>query len=166
MGYLQDNMRVCVVCEVPAHLRCGGCGNVWYCGAKHQKSHWLEHKAACSPFKIEETPQLGKYLVAGRTLNPGDLILDEEVSVLGPPGDDDSPDLCLGCYYPTHSYSCSKCGVPLCGPRCETDSPHTQECSTLAKYKAEGDDGDAGDGSGDDGVPLCGPRCETDSPHT
>ena len=127
-------MRCCAVCGVAANQRCGGCGNVWYCGLKHQKSHWLQHKSSCNPFKIEQSTQLGKYLVAGRNLNPGDLILDEEVSVLGPPGDEDCPDLCLGCYFPTHSYSCSKCSAPLCGPRCETQSPHTQECEILARY--------------------------------
>ena len=128
-------MRSCVVCKVAASQWCGGCGNVSYCGVKHQKSHWIEHKAACSPFKIEQSAQLGKYLVAGRNLSAGDLILDEEVAVIGPTGDEDLPDVCLGCYFPTHGYKCSKCQAPLCGPTCETRSNHSQECTVLAKYE-------------------------------
>ena len=127
-------MRSCVVCAVEASQWCGGCGNVSYCGVKHQKSHWAEHKAVCSPFKIQQSAQLGKYLVAGRNLIAGDLILDEEVAVLGPTGDDGSTGVCLGCYFPTHGYKCSKCQAPLCGPTCETKSDHAQECDILAKY--------------------------------
>jgi len=130
----KKTMRSCVVCEVPASQWCGGCGNVSYCSLKHQKSHWPEHKAACGPFKIEQSPQLGNYLVAGRNLKPGDLILDEEVAVLGPIGDEGSPEVCLGCYFPAHGYKCSKCEAPLCGPRCETQSDHSQECAILEKY--------------------------------
>ena len=34
--------------------------------------------------------------------------------------------VCLGCYYPAHAYSCSRCHAPLCGPQCETKSHHIQ----------------------------------------
>ena len=128
-------MRLCAVCGVDAHQWCGGCGNVSYCGIKHQKSHWADHKPLCGPFKIQQSPQLGKYLVAGRNLESGDLILDEEVAILGPAADEESADICLGCYFPVHGYKCSKCSAPLCGPRCETQSNHLQECDILAKYQ-------------------------------
>eukprot|EP00092_Neocalanus_flemingeri_P007671 GFUD01008283.1.p1 GENE.GFUD01008283.1~~GFUD01008283.1.p1 ORF type:complete len:508 (+),score=99.99 GFUD01008283.1:66-1589(+) len=127
-------MRGCVVCGVGASQCCGGCGNVSYCGVKHQKSHWADHKAACSPFKIEQSAQFGKNLIAGRNLSAGDLIIDEEVAVLGPTVDEGSPGVCLGCYFPTHGYKCSTCQAPLCGPTCETQSDHAQECEVLAKY--------------------------------
>ena len=65
-----------------------------------KKKHWPTHKSACAPCKTlksevrksRETEaknkgflqELGNYLVAGRDLPPASLVLDEEVSVLGP----------------------------------------------------------------------------------
>ena len=59
----------------------------------------------------------GNFLVAGRDLARGDLILDEDVSVVGPA--DHETRVCVGCYFPAHDYSCSFCQVPLCGPSCQ-----------------------------------------------
>ena len=128
-------MRKCVVCGLSAENWCGGCGNVSYCGVKHQKQDWTSHKNQCHPWRIAKSDQLGQYLVAGRDLDPGDVVLDDDVSVLGPADGDTR--VCLGCYYPTHGYTCSTCGVPLCGPSCQLpSSPHHQECATIAKYEA------------------------------
>ena len=128
-------MRKCVVCGLSAENWCGGCGNVSYCGVKHQKQDWTSHKNQCHPWRIAKSDQLGQYLVAGRDLDPGDVVLDDDVSVLGPADGDTR--VCLGCYYPTHGYTCSTCGVPLCGPSCQlSSSPHHQECTTIAKYQA------------------------------
>ena len=126
-------MKCCAVCGVSSSQWCGGCGNVSYCGVKHQRQHWPHHKSQCGTVKTCQSPELGNYLVAGRDLSPGDLLLDEDVSVLGPAGDE--PDLCVGCYYPSHGHSCSLCGAPLCGPSCQSDSsPHSIECPTLASF--------------------------------
>ena len=132
-------MRDCAVCGVPASTWCGGCGNVSYCSATCQKKNWPGHKAACQPTKTLTSPDLGNYLVAGRDLAPGDLLLDEDVAVLGPHDtcDADGTRVCPGCYFPTHGYTCSSCHVPLCGPSCEADnSPHKAECETIARYGA------------------------------
>jgi len=132
-------MRPCAGCGVPASTWCGGCGNVSYCSAACQKKSWPGHKTQCSPTKTLSTPDLGNYLVAGRDLNPGDLLLDEDVTVLGPHDtcDSDGTSVCPGCYFPCHGYTCSKCHVPLCGPSCEEDSsPHKAECETIKRYRA------------------------------
>jgi len=125
-------MRMCVCCGKASSQHCGGCGNVSYCGVKHQREHWTSHKAACRPTKVESSPSLGNYLVAARDLNPGDLILDEPVSVLGPPTDC-KVSLCLGCYFPVNSYRCDGCGTPLCGPTCQTNNHPEEECWLLSE---------------------------------
>ena len=132
-------MRKCVVCGATSSQWCGGCGNVSYCGVKHQRQHWAVHKSQCGTVKTAHSPLLGNYLVAARNLRPGDLILEEDVSVLGPAtelGEDEDEEVCVGCYYPSHGHTCSLCGAPLCGPSCQSDpaSPHTQECNTLASF--------------------------------
>jgi len=107
---------------------------VSYCGVKHQKQHWSSHRSQCSPWKICQSDRLGHYLVAGRDLEPGDLVLDEDVAILGPA--DDESRVCTGCYFPTHGYTCSTCGAPLCGPSCEHNSDHQQECEVISRYAA------------------------------
>ena len=127
-------MRLCVVCGAASSQWCGGCGNVSYCGVKHQRQHWPQHKSQCGTVKTCQSPLLGNYLVAARDLRPGDLILEEEVSVLGPASEQEEEEVCLCCYYPSHGQTCPLCGAPLCGPSCQSDpsSPHRQECATLA----------------------------------
>lgn len=41
--------RVCAACSVwtGKHMRCSGCGMVYYCGKPCQLAHWKEHKSAC-----------------------------------------------------------------------------------------------------------------------
>ena len=81
--------------------------------------------------------------MAARDLRPGDLILEEEVSVLGPATDqqeqEQEEEVCVGCYYPSHGHTCPQCGAPLCGPSCQSDpaSPHSQECATLASFNLD-----------------------------
>ncbi|XP_023319622.1 protein msta isoform X2 [Eurytemora carolleeae] len=107
-------MRLCGICDSPAPQSCGGCGNVRVC----------------------EDKICGQFLVAGRNLKAGDLILDEEVGLLGPPSGEPRPDnICLGCYFPAPSYTCSTCHAPICGPSCEKKSDHTQECKMVEKFK-------------------------------
>ena len=127
------------MCGVSSSQWCGGCGNVSYCGPKHQKQDWPRHKAHCGPVKTCHSPLLGNYLVAARDLSPGDLLLDEDVSVLGPAPEEDDEEVCLGCYYPSHGHRCPRCGAPLCGPSCQSDSsPHSQECGTLSNTDISG----------------------------
>ena len=48
---LQKPLRDCKTCgaRAPIHLRCGGCGTVWYCDVVCQKKDWTEggHKKIC-----------------------------------------------------------------------------------------------------------------------
>lgn len=43
----------CVICGIPAGLKCGGCKNVVYCGKDHQKLDWKGgHKKQCKCFEV------------------------------------------------------------------------------------------------------------------
>ncbi len=48
---LQKPLRDCKTCgaRAPIHLRCGGCGTVWYCDVVCQKKDWIKggHKKIC-----------------------------------------------------------------------------------------------------------------------
>ena len=83
-------MRDCAVCSVPSSQWCSGCGNVSYCSSQHQRQDWPRHRSQCGTVRTCHSPLLGNYLVAARDLSPGDLVLDEEVSVLGPAVEEDS----------------------------------------------------------------------------
>eukprot|EP00658_Telonema_sp_P-2_P019330 TRINITY_DN17624_c0_g2_i3.p1 TRINITY_DN17624_c0_g2~~TRINITY_DN17624_c0_g2_i3.p1 ORF type:complete len:164 (-),score=30.15 TRINITY_DN17624_c0_g2_i3:305-796(-) len=37
----------CAVCAAPGGQKCGGCGEVAYCGKEHQRQHWKLHKQQC-----------------------------------------------------------------------------------------------------------------------
>lgn len=38
----------CLVCSLPAPLKCSRCRSAHYCSAEHQRQHWKLHKRACS----------------------------------------------------------------------------------------------------------------------
>lgn len=100
-------MEKCVVCNEKAPFRCIACKSVSYCSADHQKKDWRTHKVNCQPFKIEQSIELGRYLVATRDIPAKSIIFTEPPLVIGPKwclNDDDKclPHFpCVGCFKPT-----------------------------------------------------------------
>ncbi|XP_033608644.1 SET domain-containing protein SmydA-8 isoform X3 [Cryptotermes secundus] len=131
----------CAVCgKAVMSVLCSQCENVAYCGLEHQRSHWPEHKSLCSPYSIERTDTLGRYLVATRDIKPGEVILKEKPLVVGPRVD--SFPICLACYRPLPIYQesrCSRCLVaPVCGVHCERQGAHSEpECILLREAVKE-----------------------------
>ncbi|KAJ9577911.1 hypothetical protein L9F63_025224 [Diploptera punctata] len=117
----------CAVCGSSVSVVCSQCETVAYCGPEHQKSHWLEHKTLCTPYTIQRSDTLGRYLVASRDIKAGEVILKELPLVLGPRVD--SSPICIGCYKPLPMYQpnhCSQCLVaPVCGAQCERNGDHS-----------------------------------------
>lgn len=103
----QKTMELCVICNEEAPFKCTACKLVNYCGAEHQKKDWPNHKIRCRPFKIEQSDELGRYLVATRDIPAKSVIFIESPLVIGPKwclNDDDKclpyfP--CVGCFRPT-----------------------------------------------------------------
>lgn len=121
-----------------------GCKSATYCSAEHQKKHWKEHKLDCKPYKVSETPEVGRFLEATRDIEAGSFILTEMPIVVGPKWALDEVERhipavpCVGCFLPTPIYSqarCKNCNWPVCKVDCEgleNDRLHKLECGVLA----------------------------------
>jgi hypothetical protein len=109
----------CEVCGKTASKRCSGCHNVSYCSVDHQKSHWKAgHKRECKVYVLKRNDIMGRYIIAGKDIPAGTVIMDEPALVIGPK--QDSVVICLGCHKRVDgSYHCSKCGLPVCDSSCE-----------------------------------------------
>ncbi|CAH0564025.1 unnamed protein product [Brassicogethes aeneus] len=129
----------CEICKIPTEKKCSTCKLVYYCSQEHQKEHWKDHKEACRPYKVCESQDLGKHLVAVRDLQPGDVIFTETPLVFGPKPHkiEEGPFPCVGCckLIDTSQYSrCPECVWPCCGPDCEglkAPKLHGFECRVL-----------------------------------
>ncbi|XP_022900342.2 SET domain-containing protein SmydA-8 [Onthophagus taurus] len=124
----------CAVCQKKAPQRCAGCHSVHYCSREHQKLGWKSHKKYCKPFKVCEDDVLGRYLVATKPLNPGDVILKEPPLIWGPA--QQTVPVCLGCGKIVTAKTqkpCQKCGWPMCSDLCQNSPSHIPECSYTIK---------------------------------
>lgn len=131
----------CAVCNQPSGLTCGGCKLINYCGKDHQKIHWKQtHKKNCQPlYFLQQNDKLGRYLVAARDIQKGDVIFQEPPLVVGPKSI--TFPVCLGCHVlcnPENYHECDGCGFPLCSPRCQVSDHHIDECRVMmeAKFRA------------------------------
>ncbi|XP_014206977.1 protein msta [Copidosoma floridanum] len=92
-------------------------------------------------YKIQCNDQVGRYLVAGRDLEPGAEILTELPFVVGPKAS--TYPLCLTCYTPwppteddDNKPLCPRCGWPVCGDECADQPQHRDyECKVFAEAK-------------------------------
>ncbi len=117
----------CALCPKKA-FDCSFCHKIGYCGVEHQRVHRAEHKPDCFPAAIKDDKTRGKFLVATRTIQPGELFLKEVSMIYGPSGlpngSMSSKKICLSCYKPVFSdYVCSKCAFPVCNAVCEKVRP-------------------------------------------
>ncbi|XP_060804870.1 SET domain-containing protein SmydA-8 [Amyelois transitella] len=90
-------------------------------------------ESSASHYDIQQDEKYGRYLVANKDLESGDLIFTDTPFAVGPkPG---NPPLCLGCYNPVENSLCSRCGWPICGAECEASAAHAGECEVFANAK-------------------------------
>ena len=128
----------CPICQAEAASKCGACHRVAYCSNEHQRLHWKQtHRLQCCPFKIVKgDDKVGRYVVAARDLNPGDVIIEESPVTAGPK--QFTCPVCLGCYRPvTGEHKCEDCQWPICGvEECKVKNTFHKvsgECLTLSK---------------------------------
>lgn len=79
--------------------------------------------------QIAHNEQLGRHLVATRTIKPYEIVLKEAPLVRGPA--QISAPVCLGCLNGIEAedhIECEQCGWPLCGPECKSLDEHKAEC--------------------------------------
>lgn len=60
-------------CGKEALQRCSGCQAVFYCSREHQKSDWKQHRLNCRAYRVEQTLNLGRHLIACRDLKAGEM---------------------------------------------------------------------------------------------
>jgi len=130
---------VCPVCGKNATLKCGNCKREFYCGRSHQSEDWPRHRSACSAWKVDHDPDLGRHLLATRDLAPGDVIISETPLVWGP-SIHANQRLCVGCGRRCGEIDvrCGRCCWPACKPDCEglfDKRRHELECALLASAR-------------------------------
>ncbi|KAL0871372.1 hypothetical protein ABMA27_005106 [Loxostege sticticalis] len=84
-------------------------------------------------YDVLQNDKYGRYLVANKDLESGELIFKDAPIAVGPKPD--TPPLCLGCYVPVENSVCSRCGWPVCSPECEGAAAHAAECEVFAEAK-------------------------------
>ncbi|XP_023947091.2 SET domain-containing protein SmydA-8 [Bicyclus anynana] len=84
-------------------------------------------------YDVLKNEKYGRYLVANKDLECGELIFTDTAIAVGPKPD--TPPLCLGCYCPVENTLCSRCGWPVCGAECEQSPHHLLECDVFTQAK-------------------------------
>ena len=125
----------CFLCGVQDANTCIHCKMVSSC-ERHIAVHRIED--FCYPFTISSEEGRGRFLVATRDIQPGELILCDKPIVQTPYTK--SKAQCLQCYkLISGTYKCPACGFPMCGPLCAKGDIHKIECSIFeqADFEAE-----------------------------
>ena len=75
---------------------CALCG-LWFCSRAHQLLH-QDQEGKCYPFQIRTKSGIGRYLVATRNIEPGEIVFREEPIIIG--NNHETQPVCLGCLQP------------------------------------------------------------------
>ena len=82
------------------------------------------------PWRVERSDTLGRFLVATKEVEEGELIMNESPMVVGPR--QLTKPVCLGCHKeitPTTPWKpCVRCHWPVCSPACQDSPAHDAEC--------------------------------------
>lgn len=87
-------------------------------------------------YEIKKDPVVGRYMVASRDIQPGEVIFTDSPVAIGP--DNSSKPLCLGCFGKVNgSFVCPGCKWPMCSPKCCKAPSHLSECRLLTSRGAK-----------------------------
>ena len=114
---------------------CQHCQNVAVCSSNdgyHGRIHRPEGLGQCLPIRVEQSPEVGRYLVATRDINPGEIVILDKAVLVAP----DAP-VCLGCLKSVRIQEttfCSRCQFPVCNADCEKRPIHAEnECKVFSE---------------------------------
>ncbi|TRY61892.1 hypothetical protein TCAL_06674 [Tigriopus californicus] len=123
-------MCLCTFCGEKSQITCSRCEQA-FCGTEHQRLHEFQDGSACYPFRIKESAEVGRFIVASKDILPGEVIFEEEVVVAGP--NQETIPICLFCHEEVDcEFLCSSCGYPFCNDHCLTNCDHELECQILS----------------------------------
>ena len=131
--FISDDFAIsgqCFLCGSSSTSKCQDC-KVWFCEDEHRTLHF-DDQGQCYPYKVQNSPKIGRFLVATRDLEPGDLVLVERPLTVG--NLHETPPICLVCWQLVDgSFHCEKCDLPMCGSQCSLDPQHADfECLTFS----------------------------------
>ena len=75
----------------------------------------------CYPFQLRHSAEVGRYLVASRDIQPLELILEDQPSVVGPSRKQPALNhvICVECFRRvTGDLTCQLCHFPICSEDC------------------------------------------------
>nr|XP_040573959.1 uncharacterized protein LOC121122947 [Lepeophtheirus salmonis] len=132
-----SNDLECFICLTPSESFCDHC-KIPYCSENHFQFHKSSHNGSCLPFRAFYKPELGRYVVATRDIEPLEVILEDKAAVFGP--NHDTKPVCLECLKPLneedHADCPNGCGYPLCNNQdCWNGPNHNIECEIFRNLK-------------------------------
>lgn len=131
----------CFLClEREELVTCPACQLVRTCN-QHQHLHYNQ-AGGCYSFKVEYQEEVGRYLVATRRINQGEVIYRDRPAVIGPnmryevitflpiemTSISNTEAHCVGCLRLGCEEECEACGFPVCDKICAGAPHHHQEC--------------------------------------
>lgn len=137
-----DLVTQCFICNQPGFLQCSEFPEVYYCSNEHKKLHQRpkdeeededDHEGKAFPFVIKYRKDVGRYMVAARDIEAGELIFREDPLAMGP--NHQSKPSCLECMRKVDgSYLCPKCQFPMCEEMCSLGEDHSgNECEIFSR---------------------------------
>ena len=120
----------CFLCHEETPRQCENC-DLFICSDYCQSKH--RYHDTCLPFKVENSPEIGRYVVATRDILPTELIISEEAAALGPcPNTLPRCLTCLASLGADTAVSCDKCNFPFCSKACSQTEVHVNnECAVF-----------------------------------
>jgi len=118
----------CILCSSQEDTdQCDQCEHSYEC--KHLNKYHESNQDSCFPFRVEQAPETGRYLVATRKIKQGETILVETPEVVGPYTR--SKAQCLNCFKlidNNNKSDCVECRFPVCNEECARGDNHKDEC--------------------------------------
>ncbi|XP_068209517.1 SET and MYND domain-containing protein 4-like [Palaemon carinicauda] len=95
--------------------------------------HEMSNPTACGSLKIEYSPAFGRYLVASRDIDAGDVVFREKPLVLAPKAG--TGPTCMRClkFIEDAWEGCDGCGAPVCSSMCPADGHSAEECKIVSR---------------------------------
>lgn len=112
---------------------CQHCQKVAVCSSEdHAGIHRPQGLGQCLPIRVEQSPEVGRFLVAARDIDPGEIVILDKSILVAP----DAP-VCLGCLKSVRIQEtafCSTCRFPVCDAECEKRPFHAEnECRVFSE---------------------------------
>ncbi|XP_040574757.1 SET domain-containing protein SmydA-8 [Lepeophtheirus salmonis] len=121
--YICNSKDVASVCKSNPEVK--------YCSEEHQSMHESDDGDPY-PFTVKFNEEVGRYMVASRDIQPGEIIFQEEPLAYGP--NHSSLPTCLECMRRVDEpILCPRCNLPLCDEMCGFGEEHAKECSIFSK---------------------------------